>query len=92
MSTITKYIEDNVLCRCGQAVTRLAESGLIEWPPVPNSEVEINEWWLVTDALAAKLRAAQLPVIRFGELNLWGRSSTAPHLQDDLELVGAIMR
>ncbi len=92
MSTITKYIEDHVLCRCGQAVTRLAEAGLIEWPPVPNSEVEINEWWLVTDALAAKLRAAQLPVIRFGELNMWGRSSTAPHLHDDLELVGAIMR
>jgi len=91
MTTIAQSIKDNVLCRCGQAVTRLAESGLIQWPVLANSEQEVNEWWLVTDALAAGLRAAQQPVIRFGELNMWGRSSTSPDLSGDPVLVGAII-
>lgn len=88
---IAQSIKDNVLCRCGQAVTRLAEAGLIQWPDMPSGEMEVNQWWLVTDTLAARLLAAKQPVIRFGELNMWGRSSTSADLKDDPDLAGAIL-
>lgn len=53
MPTITQFIRDNVLCRLRQAVARPAEGGLIPWPDMASSEKEVNEGWLVTDALAA---------------------------------------
>jgi hypothetical protein len=78
-------VQRHVFTRCGQAVTRLAEAGLVPWPVVPDSEREVGEWWLVSDDLAGRLRGAGHPVLRFGELNLWGRASGgAP--QDDPEL------
>lgn len=87
MSSASLFIRNNVLCRCGQAVTRLAQASLLEWPVECASESEVNQWWLVTDALASRLRAASQPVIRFGELNMWGRSSTSTKLEDDPELL-----
>lgn len=85
-----RYVKDHVLGRCGQAVTRLAEAGLIEWPMQAGSEVEVREWWLVSDELAARLRDAGLPVLRFGELNLWGRAASGVPLRDDLDLAAAM--
>lgn len=90
MSTIRKYIKENVFCRCGQAVSRLAASDLIPRPEMPTSEAEVHEWWLVSTDLAAKLRAERLPVLQFGELHMWGREATGVGLEDDEELIAAI--
>jgi hypothetical protein len=83
-------LREHLLGRCGQVVTRLAEAGLVDWPVLPESEREIREWWLVSDELAARLRAAGLPVLRFGELNMWGRASTDRDLAEDFELIGLL--
>lgn len=48
------------------------------------------EWWIVSAELALKLRAAGSPVLRFGDMHLWGRSAPRLPLQDDLQLLGAI--
>lgn len=88
--TVARYIRRNVLCRCGQAVTCLAEAGLIQWPVQFESEFEVNEWWLVSDELAERLRSAGVPVLRFGELNMWGRSAAGTPLRDDAQLASAI--
>jgi hypothetical protein len=90
MTAIDKYIQQNIFCRCGQAVSRLAASELIPRPEMPSSENEVHEWWLVSSELATKLRAAQLPVLQFGELNMWGRSATGLALKDDPELISVI--
>jgi hypothetical protein len=79
-----------VFCRCGRAVSGLAESGLIARPEVPSSEVEVREWWLVSADLAARLRAKQCPVIQFHELYMWGREATGIELEDDRDLIAAI--
>jgi len=78
------------VCRCGQAASRLAEASPIARPEMPSSEVKIYGWWLVSPKLAAKLRAAGLPLVQFGELSMWGRSEAAGELVDDLDLVRAI--
>jgi hypothetical protein len=90
MSTIKKYIKENVFGRCGQAVSRLAASELIPRPEMPTSESEVHEWWLVSADLAAKLRAARSPVLQFFELHMWGREATGTPLEDDEELMAAI--
>lgn len=90
MNPIRKYIKENVYGRCGQAVTALAEGGLIPRPEVPSSEVEVREWWLVSADLAAKLRAKRCPVIQFFELYMWGREATGIGLEDDRDLLAAI--
>lgn len=89
-AALESYIKRNVFCRCGQAVSRLAEAELIPRPEMPSSEREVLEWWLVTPELSAKLRTAGLPVLGFGELHIWGRAETAGALTDDLDLIGAI--
>lgn len=88
--TLSRYIQQHVLGRCGQAVTRLVESGLVEWPAFSGDDTDICEWWLVSDELADRLREAHLPVLRFGELNMWGRTSVGTDMSEDLELVGAV--
>lgn len=90
MNTIKKYIKENIFCRCGQAVSRLAASDLIPRPEMPTSEAEVHEWWLVSAELAGKLRADQHPILEFGELNMWGRSATGVALEDDQDLIDAI--
>lgn len=90
MSIVSKYIKENVFCRCGQAVSRLAASDLIPRPEMPTSEAEVHEWWLVSPELAAKLRAERLPVLQFGELHMWGREATGVALADDEALIAAI--
>lgn len=90
MDSIKRHIKENVYCRCGQAVSRLAEREMIPRPELPTSESEIHEWWLVSAALARKLRAARMPVLTFAELNLWGRMSTGVALEDDVQLLAAI--
>ena len=90
MTAIRKYIRENVFSRCGQAVSRLAASNLIPRPEMPTSEAEVHEWWLVSPGLAAKLRAARLPVLQFAELHMWGRAATGVALEDDEELIAAI--
>jgi hypothetical protein len=90
VSTIRKYIKENVFCRCGQAVSRLAASDLIPRPEMSTSEAEVHEWWLVSPDLAAKLRAGRLPVLQFGELHMWGREATGVALEDDEGLIAAI--
>lgn len=91
MSTAKQFINDNVLCRCGQAVSLLAQAGLLKWPGDVSSESEVNQWWMVTDALADRLKRCSQPVIRFGELNMWGRSSTSASLEDDADLLRAVV-
>lgn len=83
-----RYIAENVYSRCGQAVTKLAERGLIPRPELPDSETEIREWWLVSPASAGALRAAGEPVIQFCELWLWGRTRLGA-LKDDPALAQA---
>ena len=90
MSTVRKYIKENVFSRCGQAVSRLAASGLIPRPEMPTSEAEVHEWWLVSADLAARLRGERLPVLQFGELHMWGRGATGVPLEDDEELIADI--
>jgi hypothetical protein len=90
MSTIRKYVRENVFGRCGQAVSRLAASELIPRPEMPTSESEVHEWWLVSPDLAARLRAARNPVLQFSELHMWGREATGTALEDDEELLAAI--
>jgi hypothetical protein len=90
VSAVVKYIKENVFCRCGQAVSRLAASDLIPRPEMPTSEAEVHEWWLVSPDLAAKLRAERLPVLQFGELHMWGRGATGVALEDDEDLLAAI--
>lgn len=87
---VSGYIRRHVFGRCGQAVTRLAEAGLVEWPAQAGSEAEVNEWWLVSDPLATRLREAGVPVLRFGELNMWGRSAAGTELREDLQLASAM--
>ena len=86
-----RYIAENVYSRCGQAVTKLAERGLIPRPELPDSETEIREWWLVSPASAGALRAAGEPVIQFCELWLWGRTRTGG-LEEDEALAAARSR
>jgi len=86
---LQRYIEQNVFCRCGQAVSRLAESGLVARPEMPDSETEIREWWLVSPDAARALRAAGQPVLQFCELYLWGRTQAPGPLKDDPALAQA---
>jgi hypothetical protein len=88
-TAIERYIAQNVYCRCGQAVTRLAESGLIPRPPMPDSETEVHEWWLVSPLAAQKLRSAGEPVVQFAELYMWGRTQAPGPLADDAALAEA---
>ena len=85
MSTLTQYIKDNVFFRCGQAVSRLCEAGLLTRPEFSGNS-EIREWWLVSAEMGAKLRSAGQPVLRFYELTIWGRTSTQVPPNDDFEL------
>jgi hypothetical protein len=78
------------LFRCGRAVSGLVAGGLIARPEMPMSETEVREWWLVSEELAAKLRARQLPVLQYFELHMWGREETGIALEDDRELLAAI--
>lgn len=86
---LQRYIAENVYCRCGQAVTRLAESGLLARPALPDSETEIREWWLVSPFAALALRDAGQPVVQFCELYMWGRTQAPGPLEDDPELARA---
>lgn len=89
-SAVQRYIAENVFSRCGQAVTRLCEAGLLERPQLADSETEVREWWLVSPPAARALAAAGEPVLQFCELHLWGRTqarSTA--LEDDPALHAA---
>lgn len=83
-------IADHVYGRCGRAVTRLADAGLLPAPELPVSELEIREWWLVSPLLAERLRAAGMPVVEFAELRMWGRTTAGRSLADDLELQAAL--
>ena len=87
---LKRYVGKHVYGRCGQAVTRLAEAGLVPRPELPSSEDESHEWWLVSAELAQHLRAAGLPVLQFGELHMWGRYASGGALEDDEELVAAV--
>jgi hypothetical protein len=80
---IERYIAENVYCRCGQAVTRLAEGGLIPRPEMPDSETEVHEWWLVSPRAARALREAGEPVVQFAELYMWGRTQAPGPLASD---------
>jgi hypothetical protein len=88
-TALERYIAENVYSRCGQAVTRLSESGLIARPELPDSETEIHEWWLVSPFAARALRAAGQPVLQFYELYLWGRTQAPGPLADDPALAQA---
>jgi hypothetical protein len=86
---VQKYIAENVFARCGQAVTRLAESGLVARPEMPDSEAEVHEWWLVSPQAARALREAGEPVLQFCELFMWGRTHAPGPLEDDAALAQA---
>ena len=90
MPATVQYLQKHVFCRCGQAVSGLADSALTTRPQRPRSEALTKEWWIVSAELALKLRAAGSPVLRFGDMHLWGRSTPRLPLQDDLQLLGAI--
>lgn len=90
MSALQQYIKENMFCRCGQVVSRLAANNLIPRYEMFPSESEVQEWWLVSQDLAEKLCAADLPVVRFGELYMWGRSAVGIPLEYDMELICAI--
>jgi hypothetical protein len=89
LAAIERYIAENVWCRCGQAVSRLAQGGLIPRPELPDSETEVHEWWLVSPLAAQKLRAAGEPVVQFCELYLWGRTQAPGPLNADPALAEA---
>ena len=91
-ASAVRYIRRHVFGRCGHAVSQLAEAGLVEWPAQAGSEVEVGEWWLVSDELATRLRETGVPVLRFAELNMWGRSAAGTELRDDLQLADAMGR
>lgn len=91
-SPTAQYIQSHVHGRCGQAVSRLAEAGLLPTPQLLTSEIEIHEWWLVSPELADKLRRARQAVVEFGELKMWGRGAAGTPLVDDLDLLDAIAR
>jgi hypothetical protein len=88
--SVARYLQQHVLGRCGRAVTQLAAAGLIEWPALQDGEREVHEWWLVSDELAGRLERAGQPVLRFGELNMWGRGTAGGELREDLDLAGAL--
>ena len=90
-SEFDRLIEEHVFCRGGQAVTRLADAGLFERPMPASSEVEIYEWWLVSDPLATRLAAAGACIARFGELCFWGRSESGGALGEDAHLTSALL-
>jgi hypothetical protein len=85
-----KAIDRHVYMRCGRAVSRLAESGLVPRPEMASSEAEVHEWWLVSPALGVALRERGAPVLGFCELAMWGRSGTGVPLEDDAELAAAL--
>ena len=85
--TAARYIQQNVLASCGDAVSRLVRAGVIEYPEDAGL---LNEWWLVSDDLARRLAQAGMTVLHLGELNMWGRSTRASGLREDLELAGAL--
>lgn len=87
-TALQRYIAGNVFGRCGQAVSRLAESGLVPRPEMPDSETEVREWWLVSPQLARALHAAGQPVLQFCELHMWGRAQVGP-LDEDSDLAAA---
>jgi len=87
---LQRFIAENVFGRCGQAVTRLSEAGLLPRPEMPDSEAEVREWWLVSPLAARALRAAGEPVLQFGELYMWGRTQARGRpLEDDPALAAA---
>jgi hypothetical protein len=87
---LQRFIAENVFSRCGQAVTRLSEAGLLPRPEMPDSDAEVREWWLVSPLAARALRAAGEPVLQFGELYMWGRTQARGHpLEDDPALAAA---
>jgi hypothetical protein len=88
-TALERYIAENVYGRCGQAVTRLSESGLVTRPEMPDSETEIHEWWLVSPQAARALRAAGQPVLQFCELHMWGRTQAPGPLEHDPDLARA---
>ncbi len=90
MSSNAQYIRDHVFFRCGHAVSRLCDAGLLSRPELPTSETEIHEWWLVSSDLAARLAAAGQPVLHFHEMHLWGRGSALGELKDDVDLRAAL--
>jgi hypothetical protein len=90
MPVTVPYLQKHVFCRCGQAVSGLAESTLTARPQQPRGETLTKEWWIVSAELAILLRAVGSPVLRFGDMHLWGRSTPGLPLQDDLQLLGAI--
>jgi len=85
-----KAIEKHVFHRCGRAVSRLAEAGLVPRPEMPTSEAEVHEWWLVSAQLAAALRERGAPVLEFCELSMWGRAETGSPLEKDADLAAAL--
>lgn len=90
MTAMQQYIRENLFCRCDRVITRLAASDLIPRQDIFPDEDEVSEWWLVSRDLAVRLRAASLPVVRFGELYFWGRSGIGMAPENDLELICAI--
>jgi hypothetical protein len=89
-TALQRYIAENVYGRCGQAVTRLSEAGLLPRPELADSETEVREWWLVSPAAARALADAGQPVLQFCELHLWGRTQARGlRLEDDAALAAA---
>ncbi len=89
-SPLQRFIAENVFSRCGQAVTRLSEAGLLPRPEIPGSEAEVREWWLVSPLAARALRAAGEPVLQFAELYMWGRTQArGSSLEEDPALAAA---
>jgi hypothetical protein len=91
-SRVQRYIAENVFGRCGQAVSKLAESGLLARPAMPESETEIHEWWLVSPRAARELDALGQPVVQFCELYMWGRTQAPGPLEDDPALARVLAR
>ena len=85
-----KLLDKHVFHRCGRAVSRLVESGLVPRPEMPTSEAEVHEWWLVSAPLAAALRERGAPVLEFCELSMWGRAETGSPLEKDADLAAAL--
>jgi len=85
-----KLLDKHVFHRCGRAVSRLVESGLVPRPEMPTSEAEVHEWWLVSAQLAAALRERGAPVLEFCELSMWGRAETGSPLEKDADLAAAL--
>jgi hypothetical protein len=90
MRNTEHYLKDNLYFRCGHAVSRLCEAGLVDRPELASSETEVHEWWLVSDDLAGRLQRAGLPVLNFYELHMWGRAAPRGNVAEDLDLLGAL--